>query len=1216
MVFENIRMPFRMSDTQQTAPEPDEDKGSLFSRFRMPYAGSSYTPRSHHRLPWEGVEASADFLPNWEADQRLGLPGSVGHEDPGTLRYIGGSLKRSVVTPLTGLAELAGVVEEGTTHRQKEEFQSLQDEYLAADPGALRSTVGLLAPAAADALAVTLPGGLQSKIATRGMGLLVKLGASGKAAELAAGALYPAVEGSLYGLGESADSTPSERFIGTALGGTLGGVFGAVMRAHGKIDLRNLDAEARSRGENFMTWVVKNFTSDGIIPHDSKRLLERATSEYSGEMVGAARNAINFEKVRVKWLKGNKSVNAELFDQELRRAFDGEIGWEAFDPEIATSGQKLRDHVNTLRDKLLETLPKDSDIYKIISENNFYTRRSFEALERLSLDPTVEPWKKRALTETYIDKNGTERSVWDAAYQFIKDRTDAAAEKSYGAGAGLTHEQITDLMVRMVQRDVDSIKAAGGNLYRAYEGIFKKKNMKIPEPILALLGETRDVPTSYIRTVSRMSQTIEAYKLHAELRDNHVGRIVWDHADHVPGGPANAVELKFTKLSPSYETVQEGVNLRDKTVAKKGTVVRRGSKEGSKGGKALYRVEQLNEDGTVTIVAKKNGRYRGKTYDVDVADLRAKGTGERVYHPDEANTVREIVDAGEEPLWTTPEIRDIITGADRVMQVGHIGFVNAITKEMKTVGSIQTQARNFLSNALFAVANGDIVAGVPKGMYRKVASERGLWFDMADDELERAFVALAKAGVTHEGVALGEVKMYHRAMNDYLSGKLSPAGWGKIRKSLAKSAGFVQRKAESAYALGDEVWKVRRFYAELNNQKFIHAAGLKDGTIKLSTLEEIAADITRDTMPTWSRAPLAAMKLSRNPLVGTFVSFPMETFRITKNIAKRGLREIASSNARERVIGAKRLAGLVGALTIPSGAVSIMHAVNGVNDEDAKNLRNNFVAPWDRNAQIAITEKKDLTYTYFNASFMDPFSYVKKPVIALLGGGDPDHIIGNAAWEFLQPYLGEEIAAGAMLDVATNQRGTILDYVTGGESAAGSLYNTESKEDIIQKSAEHLYRGLAPGTLLTAERITRGAKAGFGKDILPDFIKPTNRHGTSYQFGTEIAAIAGPRFTTVDLTTSMKYRSSELHRRMREAKSLFNAEKYRKDPSPNDLKDARRKTNEAWNNINSEAIDTIEAARKLGMTDQQILSILREVKFSLADARRLLRGEYWNIAVE
>jgi len=73
-------------------------------------------------------------------------------------------------------------------------------------------------------------------------------------------------------------------------------------------------------------------------------------------------------------------------------------------------------------------------------------------------------------------------------------------------------------------------------------------------------------------------------------------------------------------------------------------------------------------------------------------------------------------------------------------------------------------------------------------------------------------------------------------------------------------------------------------------------------------LEREAAEITKNTLPTYSFVPRGIQQLRALP-IGNFFSFPAEMARTTVNIVGQGLKEISSGNSVLFQRGAQRLAG-------------------------------------------------------------------------------------------------------------------------------------------------------------------------------------------------------------------------------------------------------------------------------------------------------------------
>ena len=92
--------------------------------------------------------------------------------------------------------------------------------------------------------------------------------------------------------------------------------------------------------------------------------------------------------------------------------------------------------------------------------------------------------------------------------------------------------------------------------------------------------------------------------------------------------------------------------------------------------------------------------------------------------------------------------------------------------------------------------------------------------------------------------------------------------------SIANDKGVINL-AKRLYAFGDDFYKVSGFYTE---GKRLMESGLTEEAATAKAAERI-----RNSYPTYSYIPRNIQKLRRNPLVGSFVSFPYEVVRTTKN---------------------------------------------------------------------------------------------------------------------------------------------------------------------------------------------------------------------------------------------------------------------------------------------------------------------------------------------
>lgn len=127
----------------------------------------------------------------------------------------------------------------------------------------------------------------------------------------------------------------------------------------------------------------------------------------------------------------------------------------------------------------------------------------------------------------------------------------------------------------------------------------------------------------------------------------------------------------------------------------------------------------------------------------------------------------------------------------------------------------------------------------------------------------------------------------------------------------------------------------------------------------LEDLEREAAQIVRNTIPTYSLVPTGIKQLRKLP-IGNFFSFPAEMVRTTINIAKQGSKELMlSGNNTIRLRGARRLGGLsIFGAAGSEGLSSFTKMWHGVSDEEEEALRLINPKDYSKNSKFVFIEIK------------------------------------------------------------------------------------------------------------------------------------------------------------------------------------------------------------------------------------------------------------------
>ena len=532
-------------------------------------------------------------------------------------------------------------------------------------------------------------------------------------------------------------------------------------------------------------------------------------------------------------------------------------------------------------------------------------------------------------------------------------------------------------------------------------------------------------------------------------------------------------------------------------------------------------------------------------------------------------------------LYTSEEVKNAFETIDANPQHGKAlqSYMTALSmvKAAKTIGSVQTQVRNYLGNILFAVANGhwDVrqqgkaLAAVKRNIQNKGSKDQ-----------RNEWKKLVRLGVIDESVGANEIEAMFEDASIALD---SPDAYTEnIAKRAAKGTA---RFATKLYRTSDDAWKIHGFY----NERARYRKALPDATD--AEIDQMAADIIRNAYPTYSLVPEGVKMLRRSPVVGSFVSFAAEIPRLIFHAVRQTKVELSTPALRK--IGMQRAAGIIAAATLPAAASAFSRALMGMTRDDDEAVRR-FVPPWEEYSDLfyyATTPEGNLKYA--DIGYLNPYSYALEPINALLSNLD-ETTPGNAAAEAIrvafEPFLSEEILTQTVLDISRNKK----------ESGA-PVYNDEAPpEEQISDIMAHVWKAFEPGTISSLRRIADGLQG------------QTNVYGTARDPKTEtIALFTGMRHKELDPKQALSYRAREFSARKNQATRIFTSVLSKRGRvSEDEIRNAHeameQSRRELWDAV---ALD-VEAATRLGLTEREARAILDDSGLSATDARDLVTGRY------
>ena len=377
-------------------------------------------------------------------------------------------------------------------------------------------------------------------------------------------------------------------------------------------------------------------------------------------------------------------------------------------------------------------------------------------------------------------------------------------------------------------------------------------------------------------------------------------------------------------------------------------------------------------------------------------------------------------------LRTTPELKQAFeeaaanTHIDQWWLRNYMKF-NSGVKWSKTIGSPLTHLRNLVGNLGFAVANGHIPNGAVK--LKDLIGVTGL-FGARPEDAQKKYEEYVRLGV----VQSGSFREVFDAVQE--AGGLSVEEWanrwaerGGARAAASKAAKAAQGTIEfmnKAYMAEDDIWKIFAYETELKRYSDAYA---KSGQPEPDTLKQDVAKIIQNTYPNYDNVPKFIKSLRQVPFMGTFTSFPWEVGRTAVNRILLTHKELRSDNPEIRKIGMQRAVGQLSAIMGAYVLQEVAAAILGFDDEEQEAVRQ-LAAPWNENSPMVLLPGEGGKVRFIDLGYVDPHSYFTKPLMALFRADD----IGlkksliSAVDEILDPFFGEEILFGRILDVARNKK--------------------------------------------------------------------------------------------------------------------------------------------------------------------------------------------------
>jgi hypothetical protein len=608
---------------------------------------------------------------------------------------------------------------------------------------------------------------------------------------------------------------------------------------------------------------------------------------------------------------------------------------------------------------------------------------------------------------------------------------------------------------------------------------------------------------------------------------------------------------------------------------------------------------------------------------------------------------------GKQPMVTLPEIAKALKDNTLIMdQLLKLPFMKGLlaikagVQMNKTVLSLMTQMRNITTAAMFATANGHIGKGASVADNFRILFDDFVGKNKDPQKLKETLEEALENGALDSSTIAQELEQ----LIPELMGPSSVGGktiaQGKTSDQIIEqlftrkgALGKVVNKAIESYQLGDNLWKlfgynytksqlkpalknlddVKKYFREIEGYEFRPLKA--DGTKKTldDALKEIAGIQIRDVYPNYSMIPSFVQNVRKFPVLGNFVAFISEMWRNSFQIARRGIREMKSTNPYLRQIGARRLLGYTTTVGIAAPvAMESAQKMTGITEEMYDAYKNRFAPEYEKTSDMmpVTKQQKDKSWKASNLSYLVPYADVAAPFKAafqtIQEGRNTDQgtalLYADALRQFvmrgLEPFLAPSIAFETSQELIPNEN---LQFRT---KQGGLIADMKNDPDWFSKVLYHTYKKVTPTTIRSAEEIAQAiggdlSKSGVKRDL----------------YDTVVKVFTGFSVQKQDPYQAMRFKVGGYAGDMQNARQAFtndiiNAGKLQKDAellsrgldAENFPKEYEKLQSNNYR-ILSEAYKDVVALRTLNFTEKEIKDIISGRRaFSKQDVNNLLSG--------
>jgi len=472
------------------------------------------------------------------------------------------------------------------------------------------------------------------------------------------------------------------------------------------------------------------------------------------------------------------------------------------------------------------------------------------------------------------------------------------------------------------------------------------------------------------------------------------------------------------------------------------------------------------------------------------------------------------------------------------------------TKVGLTILSPTTQFRNLWSGIFLGLNAGHSFLFSPKNILPAVrfATNNFKKYELAE------FEKLVKLGIINDGLSSGQFNEDLKNLGNQLE------AINKDKNILDKTWSILQ----TAYGFGDDFFKVIGYYQELNGF-------LADG-MSQQEAEKKAGERIRNSYPTYSYLPNGLKALRRFPLIGSFVSFPYEVVRTTKNNLIYAAEDFKAGRYK---MGTSRAVGMALSSFTGIALSTLSMMLMGWDDEDDDAFRT-LLSEFQKDSQLFyFGYDKNGKPTYMD---MTPFfgaEVIIKPLRILFEerqGRDLTDKVKLAFEEALKPYVSKDIFTNNIFNIFENEDnfGKPIWY----------------EHDDFGDKATKITKYLAKNSIGLAKNIEEYLRAN---EINPkEFGRKTTSYGREFNNVDATYALFGFRVSSWNIPQLVGFKIYDVSEKSNAMSSQISKDFKNGVYTEKEMTDYVAKVSEKYDKQFNPLRNAITAAKKLGISQDEI----------------------------